>query len=84
MEKYNETMLTIAMIIGGITGFIKWISLIVEYANYDMVGWVIVTLVFGEILIPLMGLLPGLIWGAIVYLVCLPFYAIYKLIWRSK
>jgi len=80
MKEYFETMFSVSCVIGIIAGVYKWILLLLSAANAGETAWVIVYVVLGEIIIPLNAIMPGLIYGGALTLVCLPFYAIYRLV----
>jgi len=79
MKEYSGVIATIAMVIGGLVGFINWITYLVQALNYGNILGFVLLFIFGEILIPFYSIIPFLIWFVLLFLGGLPFYGLYKL-----
>ncbi len=75
---YLQTLLYISLIWGGIMGLLKWIELLIDHANHNEVGWIILTLIFTEILIPFHGILPAFLAYAVLFLISVIPYLIIR------
>jgi hypothetical protein len=80
MSGYLSVITSIAFVLGGIAGFIGWITLLTSLLSYGQVLWFVLALVFAEIVIPWYGIVPFIEWFLVLFVIGLPFYGLYKLI----
>jgi len=79
MKEYTNVILTMALIYGGVMGFINWIGAMADSLDYGQTFMFVLQLIFVEILLPFHGFLPFLGAFVLFFVVGLPFYGIYKL-----
>lgn len=76
---YTQFIGILALIMGGLSGFIYWIKELSTLLDYGDTFMFVVTFLFGELLIPIYGIIPFIKWFFILFFIGLPFYGIYKL-----
>lgn len=79
MKEYSGGIMAVAMIIAGFSGFFTWIGYLAEALNYGNTLSFVIMLVFGEFLIPFYSIIPFLVWFAVLFVLGLPIYGLYKL-----